>query len=256
MTLAAKSELDRDRTRLVYERDASRYLQSLPLEHFMESTEQSTQRKIALKSFDVIARYRPDIQCFSELLIQYVKPGEDPDKPSRVVPDNMVIVHEVPIEASGSFMAPIQPVGPTLVLEYVSKSNERKDYEESYRKYERELKVPFYLVFNADAEELHVFRSVKGRFQSVELNEAGRCEIPDLELEAALLDGWVRFWFRGKLVPPTGDLVDQVEEERAGRLAERKSRLAEERGRKQAEQERDALAAELARLRESINNAK
>ena len=129
MTPVVGLELDPGRTKLIYEWDAQRYLQSLPLEHFMESTAQSTQRKITVASFDVIEKTRPDIQCFSELLIQYPRPGEDPDQPGRVVPDNMVVVFSLPIEAEGSFMTPLQPVGPTLILEYVSKSNERKDYQ-------------------------------------------------------------------------------------------------------------------------------
>jgi hypothetical protein len=47
----------------------------------MESTSHSTQRKITLESFDFIRFSRPDIQCFNELLVQYPRPGRDPEKP-------------------------------------------------------------------------------------------------------------------------------------------------------------------------------
>jgi Uma2 family endonuclease len=42
---------------------------------------------------------------------------------------------------------PLAPAPPFWVLEYVSKDSERKDYTDRFRKYERELKVPYYLVF-------------------------------------------------------------------------------------------------------------
>src|SRR5262249_23491721 len=83
-----------------------------------------------------------------------------------------------------------------MVLEYVSKNNKRKDYEDNFRKYERELKVPYYLLFYPDNEELTLFHRRGSKYVSVKPNAAGRLAIPELELEVALLDGWVRFWFR------------------------------------------------------------
>ena len=158
---SARSEGDRmfdpHRTKLVYERDAEIYCRSLPLEHFMESTTQSTQRKITLESLDLVTAVWPEFQVFSELLIQYPVPGEDPDVPARVVPDNMVIVHSDPIDAVGSFMTPLQPVGPILVLEYVSNSNKRKDNDDNRKRYERDLRVPYYLLYDSDEEDLMVF---------------------------------------------------------------------------------------------------
>ena len=266
MTPAIALELDPGRTKLIYEWDAQQYLQSLPLEHFMESTAQATQRKITVESFDVIERARPDIQCFSELLIQYLRPGQDPDKPARVVPDNMVFVRSERIEAEGSFMVPVHRFGPTLILEYVSKSNERKDYQDNYKKYEEELKVPYYLVFHPDNENLRVFRMVREKYLELILDSEGRFAIPDLELEAGLLDGWVRFWFRGELVPLPGDLVDEVEEQKRLRsVAERRAVRAEGvrdaalqekqvalQEKQAAEQRAKAAEAELARLREEL----
>ena len=236
------SGLDPARLALIYEEDARRYCASLPLEHFMESTTQSTQRKITLESFDLIQVIRPDVQCFSELLVQYLIPGSEPEKPRRVVPDNMVIVHPEPIRAAGSFMVPLQPVGPLLVLEYVSKSSERKDYDDNYDRYEQELKVPYYLVFYPDNQELSVFRLAKDEYATVLPNDAGRLAIPELELEAALLEGWVRFWFRGDLLPLPGDLLRQRD------AAEQRATTAEQRA--------SSAEAEVARLREELARAK
>ncbi len=55
----------------------------------------------------------------------------------------MVVVHEQPLDVEGSYDVPLQPVKPFWVLEYVSKSNRRKDYDDNRRKYEQELKVRF-----------------------------------------------------------------------------------------------------------------
>jgi hypothetical protein len=61
-----------------YERMAEEYLRSLPPEHFMESTPQSTQRKITVESLDLVQADRADVHVFSELLVQYpekARPG-------------------------------------------------------------------------------------------------------------------------------------------------------------------------------------
>src|SRR3954451_3763047 len=104
MSTAIDPGLDLERLRRAYARDAMWYSRSLTEENLMESYAQGTQRKITVQSFDVIRTIRPDIQCFNEILIQYPRPGENPDKPGRVVPDNMVVVHPEPIENFGSWM--------------------------------------------------------------------------------------------------------------------------------------------------------
>jgi Uma2 family endonuclease len=235
MTPTLPPDTDLKRLKLLYEWAEQRYLKSLPLEHFMESTPQATQRKITLESFDIIHAMRKDVQCFNELLVQYPIPGADPEKPGQVVPDNMVVIHSKPIVAEGSYMTPHQPVGPFLVLEYVSKSSVRKDEEVSYAKYEKELKVPYYLLFYPDADEFTLFRLGEKGYSAVHPNANGRCPVPELELEIGLLGKWMRYWFRGDLVPLPGDLLKERDAERAGRLA---------------------AEAEIAKLREELAKAK
>jgi Uma2 family endonuclease len=235
MTPTLPPDTDLKRLKLLYEWAEQRYLKSLPLEHFMESTPQATQRKITLESFDVIHAMRKDVQCFNELLVQYPIPGQDPDSPGQVVPDNMVVIHSKPIGAEGSYMTPHQPVGPFLVLEYVSKSSVRKDEDVSYAKYEKELKVPYYLLFYPDADEFTLFRLGEKGYSAVHPNANGRCSVPELELEIGLLGKWMRYWFRGDLVPLPGDLLKERDAERTARLA---------------------AEAELAKLREELAKAK
>jgi Putative restriction endonuclease len=245
MTPTVPPELDLGRI----EWAEQRYLESLPLEHFMESTPHATQRKITLESFDLIHVARPDVQCFNELLVQYPRPGQNPDKPGQVVPDNFIVIHPKPIVADGSFMTPLQPVGPFLVLEYVSKNSQRKDYDDNFEKYQKELKVPYYLLFYPEAEELTLFRMAEKGYLSMPPNAAGRFAIPELELEAGLLGGWVRYWFRGELLPLPGDLLIE-------RDAERKARQAAEKAKQVAEKRASAAEAELAKLREELAKAK
>lgn len=235
MTPTAPPNLDLGRIKVLYERAEQRYLRSLPLEHFMESITQATQREITLASFALIRASRPDVQCFNELLVQYPRPGESPDKPGQVVPDNMVVIHPRPIVADGSYMTPLQPVIPFLVIEYVSKASARKDEDVSYAKYERELKVPYYLLFYPDADELTLFRLRETSYSTVLPSATGRYPIPELELEVALLGGWVRYWFQGELLPLSGELLRERDAERAGRLA---------------------AEAELAKLRDELAKAK
>jgi Uma2 family endonuclease len=230
--------------RIEYERAAEAYLRSLPLEHFMEATPQATQREITVESLALVHARRPDVQYFNELCVQY--PIGKNQRITRVVPDNMVVVHPEPIKAVGSYDLPFQPAGPYWMLEYVFKSSERKDYEESFRKDERELKVPYYLVFYPEAQEVTLFHLRReGTYRAVPFNAAGRLPIRKLDMETAILDGWVRFWYQGKLLPLPAELQHELNE-RTRQLLETQQRLqqAEEQLRHQL-QDAERLRAQL-----------
>src|SRR5262249_48028883 len=132
----------------------------------------------------------------------------------------------------------------------------RKDYEDNFRKYERELKVPYYLVFYPDNQELTLYR-LKGRsYRAVPPNEHGRHPIPELNLEIGLLEEWVRFWYQGELLPLPGDLQRELDEtrrqlrqekQRADKLARHSEDL--QRQLEQERQARQALERELELLR-------
>lgn len=202
------SNLPRAMQKAFYEREAQTYLRSLPLEHFMEATAQAQQRKITLESFDLVQARCPDVHVFNELLVQYPRRGKS--RLGQVVPDNMVVLCTEPIEAQSSYNVPLQPAGPFWVFEYVSPSNPRKDYEDGFRKYERDLKVPYYLVFRPAEQELALYRHDGRRYAAVAENKHGRRPIPELDMEVAL-DGWARFWHKGKLLPLPADLQTQLE---------------------------------------------
>ena len=195
--------------RVRYEKAAQEYLRKLPLEHFMESTPQATQREITVSSLALMRARRPDFHLFNELLVQYPWPGRK--RFGQVVPDNMVVLHPGPIDVIGSYDLPLQPAGPFWVLEYVSKSNRRKDYKDNMQKYEHELKVPYYLLFDPDKEKMTLFHHTGERYGKVAPDANGRCLIEELEIEVGLLDGWVRFWHRGKLMMMPADLLRDLE---------------------------------------------
>jgi Uma2 family endonuclease len=225
---------------VAYEAAAQEYLRSLPPEHFMEAMSQATQRKITLESLDLLKLRRPDVQAFNELLVQYPVAGER--KPGQVVPDNMVVLSDQPIQALSSYNLPLEPARPFWVLEYVSQSNKRKDYEENFDKYEKELKVPYYLVFYPDHQELTLYRLKGRKYVSVKPNKHGRYPIPQLEVEVALLDGWVRFWYEGELLPLPADLQRDLDQAR--RRAEAEKRRADEAEHRAEEADRRAGEAD------------
>lgn len=239
-----------------YEEAADMYLRSLPLEHFMEAIAQGKQREITLASLALVKARRRDMYVFNELLVQYPLRG----KPQfgQVVPDNMVVLCDEEIEANGSYDLPFQPAGPFWMLEYVSKYNKRKDYEDNMRKYERELKVPYYLLFYPDARELTLFHLKSRKYCSVKPNAHGRYAIKELEVEVALLEDWVRYWHRGELLPLPAELHRDLDEtrrqlRRVKRRAEKETRRAEEerQARLAAEQEVLRLRAELEQMRKT-----
>jgi Uma2 family endonuclease len=230
--------------RLKYEEAAEAYLKSLPPEHFMEAQAQGRQREITLESLALVKSRRPDVHVFNELLVQY--PMRGPRKIGQVVPDNMVVIWPEAIKANGSYDVPLEPVGPFWVLEYVSKYNKRKDYEDNMPKYERELKVPYYLLFYPDNRELTLFHLRSRKYRSVTPNEQGRHAIAELDMEVALLDDWVRFWFKGELLPLPADLLQDLDETR--HQLRRMKRRASEQARRAEEQTRRAEAEQQARL--------
>jgi Uma2 family endonuclease len=247
MPLTVPPDTDLRRLKLMYEWAERSYLKSLTLEDFMESTPQAKQREITLSSFAQIHVARPDVQCFNELLVQYPH-GSNPDKPGQVVPDNMVVMHPKPIVAEGSYMTPLQPVGPFLVLEYVSKTSTRKDEVTSYTKYEQQLQVPYYLLFYPDADEFTLFKLKGGSYVAQVPNTLGRCRIPELELDVGLAGKWLRYWFRDELLPLTGELVAQRDEAEKQVVVLAKQAASERAAREAAE-------AELARFKEEMAKA-
>lgn len=234
---------------IAYEQAAQDYLISLSRKHFIESIAQATQRRIFLESMDLVHARRPDVQSFNELLVEYAVRGQY--KPGQVVPDNMVVVCDQPIKAQSSFNLPLQPEKPFWMLGYVSRSNKRKDYEDNFDKYERQLKVPYCLIFDADEPELTVYHHNGKKYVSVRANKHGRFAIPELEMELALLDGWVRFWFRGELLPLPGDLQQELDETKR-QLAEAKEEAVKEKLRADKLQRQiEQLQQELAKLQAS-----
>jgi hypothetical protein len=233
--------------RIEYEEAAEAYLRSLRLENIMEAPAQATQRKITLESLDLVHARCPDVQVFNELLVQYPRRGEP--HIGQVVPDNVIVVWAELIQSSGSYDLPFQPVGPFCMLEYVSKHNKRKDYEDNMHKYERELKVPYYLLFYPDARELTLFHLRGRRYRSVKPSDSGRLTIEELDLEVALLDDWVRYWFRSELLPLPADLQRDLDVARR-QLRRMTRRVAEQTRRAEAaEEEVQRLREELERVR-------
>ena len=220
-----------------YEKAALAYLRGLPLEHFMEAIPQATQREITLASLALVRARQPEVQVFNELLVQYMHRGQL----RQVVPDNMVVLGDQPPQSKSSFNVELNPDPPFWVFEYVSETNPRKDYEDSFRKYEKELKVPYYLLFYPEKQDLRLYRRKGRQYAPVTANARGRLALPKLKLEVGLLEGWVRFWYRGELLPLPAELQSQLEQAR--HEAEQQRRRADA-----AEQELARLRAQLAEL--------
>lgn len=207
-----------------YERAARKYCRSLPLEHFMEALPQGKQREITLESLAVLSARRPEVQVFNELLIQYFFKG----KLRQVVPDNMVRLCREKPATKGSFNVDLEQIQPLLVLEYVSGESRRKDYQDSFGKYERELKVPYCLMYYPELAELRFWHHIGAAYEHPPTDAEGRYAIPELDLKVGLHAGWVRYWHQGELLPLPADLLGQVEQERERAEQERQQRLVAE----------------------------
>lgn len=191
-----------------YDLTAQEYLESLPLEHFMEAVPQSRQREITVESFAVLKLKRPDVQYYNELLVQYWHEG----RLRKVVPDNMLVIGPSTDPSLRSYPVALQPSQPFWMLEYVSPSNPRKDYVDNFERYEQEMKVPYYLLFEPDRQALSVYRHDGEHYVRLEPDAQGRVAIEELDLEIGLKDRWVRFWYQGELLPIPGEFVERVDQ--------------------------------------------
>jgi len=230
--------MTREELERIYEEDARRYYLSIPIEDTIDPAAQGETRSITLSSFDWISVYRPDFECFNELLIRYL----DPEREGRVVPNNFVVVHPEPIKVHDVFDVLEQPVGPTLVIDYINDYRNPLSYNWHYDCYEQQLKVPYYLCAYPIEKRLTLYRLVDGKYREVAPNEAGRHPIADLEVEVGWHEGWMRFWFRGKMVPTPGEMYTEM------KVAESKK--------KAMDAETRAIEAEIARLREELAKTK
>jgi len=209
-------------TREDYERDAREYYLSLTLEDFMEATPQSTQREITLASLNGLKASLGDIGYFNELLVQ----SRHLDELEKIVPDNMIVLGDPGLHKRKSYMVEFEQCPVYVVLEYVSDDPD-KDYEKNFQRYQSIFKIPYYLIFDPDQQSLLLYRLRDGRYMPVEPDAKGRIPIQRLELEIGLLDGWVRFWFRGELIPVTAELRDQMNKmrEQMNRMHQEMSKL-------------------------------
>lgn len=234
-----------------YERMACEYMASLPLEHYMEGKPNAFQRKITLESFDLVTVQRPEVHLYSELLVQYPRPNQ---RTGQVVPDNMVVLQDQPSQTEMSFNIVHEDATILMVLEWVSRgrANQRKDYETNRKKYERELRVPYYLLYDPDELKLTLLRLEGTTYADVKPNAEGRLPIRELDMEIAVLDGWVRYWYQGKLLPLPAEMQAELDELHA-RAEQSELRAKQETQR--AEQEKQRAEQEMQRAEQEKQRA-
>ncbi|HEV3262150.1 MAG TPA: hypothetical protein VG013_35185 [Gemmataceae bacterium] len=101
--------------------------------------------------------------------------------------------------------------------------------------------MPYYLVFYPEQQELTLYRHTGKKYVSVKPNKHGRYPIPQLTLELALHDGWVRFWYEGELLPLPADLQRALDEAKCRADEEKRRADVLQRRLEEAERQLDQL---------------
>ncbi|MBY0232764.1 MAG: Uma2 family endonuclease [Gemmataceae bacterium] len=140
-------------------------------------------------------------------------------------------------------------LAPAVVMQFVSRDDggERDTTPGSgkFWVYERGIRAPWYVIFDAPRRLLEVYRLVDGRYERQEANPSGRYLVPPLLAELGIWEGtyrgitgaWLRPWD-----PDTGQMISMTEE----REAAQRQRADQERQRAEdAERERDRLRERL-----------
>ena len=210
-----------------YLKAAQDYFRKLPLEHSLDTVGQARQRAITLNSLALVTAQRTDFQVFNELLVQYPMAGQG--QVGQLVPDNMVVLHGQPVQAKECYDLLLEPVGPFLVLDYVSTVYPRKDYDDNMRRCERDLKVPYYMQFVTELQQLKLYRHNGQSYVPVAPDAAGHYALPEIDLTLQVRNGGVRYWYQGKLLLLPAELQRSLTEKRLQlEYATQRSQLAQQ----------------------------
>jgi len=98
--------------------------------------------------------------------------------------------------------------------------------------------VPYYLTFHPDNQELTLYRHNGRKYVTVKPNEHGRFPIPELDLEIKIEGGWVRFWYKGKLLPLPADMLRELKQTK--KSLEQQTRRADDEKRRADDEKRRA----------------
>ncbi len=179
------------------------------------ATPRAAQRKITLASLELVAAHEPNFQVFEDLLVLYQEPATEAIE--GVEPDNMVVLHPEAFGQLESFNVPLMPARPFWVMQYVTGSRKKKDHDEDFQKYERDLKVPYYLIFSPDKGNLTLYRldETSQLYDTVLPDEHGRSAVREVGIEVGLVDGWARFWFEGRLLLLPAELDRELSKARS-----------------------------------------
>jgi Uma2 family endonuclease len=157
-----------------------------------------------------------------------------------------------------------ESIPPLLVVGYVSGngSEERDDTPETgkFWVYERGIKAAYYAIHDPDRCTLEVFHLVRGRYQPMKPNAAGRFRIPAMELDLGIWEGmyhgypanWLRAWDWDGAMIPTQEEVVELQQQHAEKQQQiiQQERQRDEQQQQIAQQERQRAEALAARLRE------
>lgn len=144
---------------------------------------------------------------------------------------------------------------PTLIIEILSKSTEKRDRGEKMQIYRDVFKTPDYFLFESATGGLEAYRLKAGAYERVHADRRGRFRCASLPLFLGVVDGRLR-WFEkgGHMLPDYDEIADVAAAEcaRAEREHERAEREHEraEAERARAEAERARAECLSARLRE------
>ncbi len=192
-----------------FDRAEAEYLEWERQHDMSESEWCFIQRAITVHALSLLKLWHfPSVFVYNEMLLLY--PMDEGT--GRVVPDNFITFNIQPPEDLNNSYRVTPTKRPFWVLEYVSESSERKDYKESFSKYEEQLQVPYCTLFNPVSKALEMHRHNGVTYDELAKNNRGRYGLPELDLEVGLLEGWVRFWHRGELLPTTEELGTEVRE--------------------------------------------
>ena len=99
--------------------------------------------------------------------------------------------------------------------------------------------MPYYLITYPEHDELTLFRlnTRQQRYDTVFPNAEGRSALSEVDIEVGLVDGWARFWYKGRLLPLPAELDQELSEVRLELDLERR-RADEEKRRADGEKRR------------------
>ena len=178
-----------------YEREARDCIKNLPAGYPVSHPKQAKQREITNAAFALMRVVHKDFHYFSRLRVNYSRG----DELRRIAPDNIISFGFASHTSGGNCAIGGNRCSLLAAFTYDCFSPPEESRQD-FCVFEKELAVPYYVLFYPLHQSLRLYIHNGKNYDLASPNKKLKYEIPELNIELALHNGWLRIWFNNELL--------------------------------------------------------